>query len=535
MLSSLPALRSAAPGPIPDAAARDTHPVTDPGSPGRRRRVLVVDDDASFADTVAETISDRDIEAVAVRSPEEALSLARRRPFTAAVIDLVMPEMDGLELARLLRQHNPATEVVLLTGHGDMASAVEGIRNELFDYLHKTSLQPVGLRRSVRAAIARSELVAENQRLICSLRESTRRLTVLNEVSARLSAEPHLDRLLRELLDAARNLLEADSARILLMERNDLGDLTIRAAVGDGEVVLGAHFGAGDGIATQVVEKGVPICVDVPVDHANYSPRCDDMPTTLPGLVCAPLHRPGLVGALMVAGRRRPFADEDASLLASLARQGGVALDNASTRETHENFFTHASEMLVALLDSQDVDYVGHSHTVAALTDMVTRALDLPEEERRTIHFAALLHDIGKLRLGPGILASGRALTDEEMSRMRQHPALALEILRPISRWSGLPPIIHTHHERWDGRGYPRGLAGDAIPLGGRIVAIAEAFEAMTRPLPQRRARTVDEALAEIEACAGTQFDPSIARVFVEQYRSNRDQLTEQTDHIQPA
>ena len=85
--------------------------------------------------------------------------------------------------------------------------------------------------------------------------------------------------------------------------------------------------------------------------------------------------------------------------------------------------------------------------------------------------------------------------------------------------------MIHTHHERWDGKGYPRGLAGSAIPLGGRVVAVAEAFEEMTRSSPQRSAITKDAALAEIEACAGTLFDPLVARLFVQEYRSNRERL----------
>ena len=136
--------------------------------------MLIVDDDAAFAQTVVDALADTDIEAIAVADPREALSLIRRRPFAAAVVDLIMPEMDGLELARELRRANPATEVVMLTGHADMRSAIEGIRNELFDYLQKDSLQSVRLRRAVRAAIARSELRAENRRLLTGLQDPTR-------------------------------------------------------------------------------------------------------------------------------------------------------------------------------------------------------------------------------------------------------------------------------------------------------------------------------------------------------------------------
>jgi putative nucleotidyltransferase with HDIG domain len=487
--------------------------------------VLIVDDDQAFARTVADALVDRDIEALPVGSPREALDLARRTPFAAAVVDLIMPDMDGLELARELRRRNPATEVVMLTGHADMRSAIEAVRNELFDYLQKDSLQSIRLRRAVRAAIARSELRAENLRLVAGLRETKRRLEVLNDASARLAAEHHLDRLLAELVSSARALTGAAAVRVLLMERSDLGDMTVRAAYGDGDAAVGGQFGQGDGIATGVAQTGVPVRVAVAPDHPSYSARCDDLGTPSPGLLCVPLARPTLTGALTVAGRSRPFTEDDLALLASLGRQGAIAIENARADEVNRNFFTHASDTLVSLLDSHDVHYQGHSRAVAALADMISRRLGLPEDERRTIHFAALLHDVGKLRLGPAVLAQPGPLSAADRELMRQHPALGVEILRPISRWRDLAPIIHTHHERWDGQGYPRGLAGAEIPLGGRIVAVAEAFEAMVRSTPYGKHRTLDEALAEVLACAGTQFDPAIARLFVEEYAANREVL----------
>ncbi|HKZ31573.1 MAG TPA: HD domain-containing phosphohydrolase [Vicinamibacteria bacterium] len=488
-------------------------------------QVLVVDDDKAFAQSICDAILDRDIEAIAVTDPREAIELARQTPFAAAVVDLIMPGMDGLELARELRRGNPATEVVMLTGHADMSSAIEGIRNELFDYLQKDSLQTIRLRRAVRAAIARSELQAENRRLVTGLQETTARLRILSDVSARLASQHHLDELIGELLEATREIVGSEKVRLLLMESNDLGDMTIRAAYGDGEVSLGGPFGPGDGIATQVAQTGASVRFGAAQDHPNYSPRCDDMGASLPGFLCVPIQRPNLVGALVVAGRRKAFTDEELSLVVSLARQGAIAIENATIHESYKNFFTHASDMLVWLLDAQDPHYDGHSRAVAALTDMVTRRLGLPDHERRTLHYAALLHDVGKLRLSPGLLGADRALSAEEMAQVRQHPALGVEILRPISVWGPLAPIIHTHHERWDGQGYPRGLKQGEIPLGGRIVAVAEAFEAMRRRWPNGRPLSVDEALAEIEACAGTQFDPSVARVFIEEYRANRDSL----------
>jgi HD-GYP domain-containing protein (c-di-GMP phosphodiesterase class II) len=152
---------------------------------------------------------------------------------------------------------------------------------------------------------------------------------------------------------------------------------------------------------------------------------------------------------------------------------------------------------------------------------MITRRLGLPDEERRNIHFAALLHDMGKLLIPPDVLQSPTYRNEEDRALLRSHPILAVELLKPITAWEEILPMIHAHHERWDGKGYPLGIAGEAIPLGGRIIAVAEAFDAMTRRRAHGPLRGAPEALAELEAFAGTQFDPRIVRLFVAEYRQS--------------
>jgi putative nucleotidyltransferase with HDIG domain len=202
-----------------------------------------------------------------------------------------------------------------------------------------------------------------------------------------------------------------------------------------------------------------------------------------------------------------------------------VAVDNALQRERSLNFFAHVSNLLVGVLDGMDVHYPGHSRRVAAFSDMVSRRLGMNDEERRQIHFAGLLHDIGKIRLDLSILTNDGKATPEQWRQIRRHPELGVEVLRPITVWEDVLPIILAHHERWDGKGYPRGLAGDEIPRGARIVAVAEVFDAISRPGPHVPERTIDQALAEIQRCAGTQFDPEIAQLFVEEYRLRADDI----------
>jgi HD-GYP domain-containing protein (c-di-GMP phosphodiesterase class II) len=125
------------------------------------------------------------------------------------------------------------------------------------------------------------------------------------------------------------------------------------------------------------------------------------------------------------------------------------------------------------------------------------------------------LHDIGKLEVDRAILDKPGALDPEELEEIRTHPERGARMIRRVrSLRPSLNCVLH-HHERWDGSGYPHGLGGDAIPLEARILAVADAYDAMTSQRPYREPRTREEALAEVERCAGSQFDPQIARVFV--------------------
>ena len=489
-------------------------------------RVLVVDDDAAFAQVMADVLMEKGFHVVATDDPDHALKTVEEG-CDAAVLDLKMPRVGGLELASLIKEKDPDVQIVILTGYGNMETAIEGIQRGIFDYIGKAEIDMRRLERAVREASERTRLTRTNRDLVLRLTESNNRLQALQEVSTALSGEPHQDRVLESLARAARELSGSATARALLFAHSHSQDVVIEAAAGDGAATLvGVRLPPGEGIVNMAAASGRTVSGTDMARQPGYSRRCDEMPTLLPGFIVAPLRQGTIRGALVVAGRARgEFNAEDEALLGALARQGGVAIDNAEGQERANNFFTHASDMLVNVLEQVDVFYPGHSRGVAALADMVTRRLGLPVEERRSIHFGALLHDIGKLMLPAELLRSASRNNSEEMKALQQHASFGLDILRPITEWADLLPIVHSHHERWDGAGYPFGHAGDQIPLGARVVAVADAFDAMTRATPHGAKRTPDEALAELEACAGTQFDPRIVRLFVAEYRLHADQL----------
>ncbi len=158
----------------------------------------------------------------------------------------------------------------------------------------------------------------------------------------------------------------------------------------------------------------------------------------------------------------------------------------------------------------------GHGERVAALAEAVAIRLGWSDERLSELRFAAPLHDIGKVAVSARIINKRAPLTPEERIEMQRHPAAGAELLQELGNAEVALPYVLYHHERWDGGGYPTGKRGHEIPIEGRVLAVADAFDAMTSARPYRRSLSVDRALDEIERCAGTQFDPEIAAAFVE-------------------
>ncbi len=157
-----------------------------------------------------------------------------------------------------------------------------------------------------------------------------------------------------------------------------------------------------------------------------------------------------------------------------------------------------------------------HSARVAVLAVATGEKLGMSDEELLVLRRAAELHDIGKVAISESILSKLGSLSEEEIQIMRQHATLALEILGTVQALKPTLPLIKHHHERWDGTGYPDGLAGEQIPLGARIIAVAEVYDILTHGAPWKEPLGLEEAKAEIRRCAGTQFDPQVVEAFLQ-------------------
>ncbi len=202
-------------------------------------------------------------------------------------------------------------------------------------------------------------------------------------------------------------------------------------------------------------------------------------------------------------------------LVSMFVRQLALVIENRDMITNREKFYLELVQTLAEILDSRDASTQGQTKRARRLARLVARELDMPEQFIYYLEFAALLHDIGKIAIDESVLKKPGKLTPQEFEMIKKHPEIGYKILSPVTMLAPVAPMVLYHQEWFNGKGYPEGLSGEEIPLGARIVAMLDAWGAMTSDRPWRPALTKEEALKEIRKGAGTQFDPRVVEAFV--------------------
>jgi len=224
-------------------------------------------------------------------------------------------------------------------------------------------------------------------------------------------------------------------------------------------------------------------------------------------------------GVVVCANRPGGFEELDDDVLLALGDHAGAVLQNTQLHADLRSTYLAVVRMLSDSIATKDPFGRTHSRQISEYVDAVAKRLGLDAREREQLTFAALLHDVGKLGISERILLKPAPLTPEEWDLVRLHPQIGCRIVERVPGLNRLGPAIRHHPERWDGTGYPSQLSGELIPLAARIVAVSSAFEAMVEGRPYRPSITAETACRELLRCAGTQFDPAVAGLFVEEAR----------------
>jgi len=359
----------------------------------------------------------------------------------------------------------------------------------------------------------------ENARLYKQTEQKVVELTMLQDLGLALNSSLDLKNIISQIINSMKNIFGADMASIMLWdERHE--KLKIIAHTGFPENHLQQFtFKPGEGIAGTVALSGKPVLVVDTACELSYKKHDILHDEVSKSLICAPImvkHRvEGVICCERLLSKAGPFKEENLNLLTTIAYHAAVAIDNSNLYNDLLRVYLETVQSLAAALDAKDSYTHGHSRRVTGLALALAREMKLSENEINTLKHSALLHDIGKIGIAESILQKPSHLTDDEFICIKSHPITGAKILESVEFLKSVCLQIKHHHERFDGRGYPEGLSGVKIPLGSRIIAIADTYDAITSTRPYRQGLSHEVALEEIKRCSGSQFDPEVVGVFV--------------------
>lgn len=355
----------------------------------------------------------------------------------------------------------------------------------------------------------------ERLRLHASERTQRQEAESLREVAEILSATTDSSTVLKLILDQLKRLVPFDSASIQLVKGKKL---VLRALAGSlPESAIGFELPIDqDRLAHPILyEKKTVLHEDIS-NHPDWltGPAGTE---SIKSWIGAPLIVRGeCIGVLTADGYQvKQFSQADADLVSTFAIHAGTAMENARLFEEVQDAFVQTVTALANAVDARDTYTSGHSQRLAELASATARLLGLENGMLEQVHWAALLHDIGKIGVPDSILRKPGRLTPEEEAVMRQHPEIGARIVQPVAKLASVAPIIRAHQEQYDGKGYPDGLKGESIPLVARIISVVDAYVAMTDERIYRAALSHKDAVQELKRYSGTQFDPDVVAAFL--------------------
>ncbi len=342
------------------------------------------------------------------------------------------------------------------------------------------------------------------------------------QILERLSALFEIGNIINVHRDSA-SLLQAILKQIILVVQADRYYLLLRDEK-NGDLRTAARYPEWEGgveisrtILKTVLEEGKSILSSDTFHDGRFKEAKSIITKGIKSVMSVPLRsHDKILGVLHVDSKDSAniFSKDDLKLLTAIGINAGIAIENLNLYENLKNLFRSTVRSLVAALEANDPYTGGHSVRVANYSRRLAECLGLSSTEIEQVELAAYLHDIGKIGIPDTVLKKPDLFTSHEVEVMRDHPVIGYEILSEIEGMEPIARMVRHHHERFDGRGYPDGLAGDQIPLGSRIMGVVDAFDAMTTDRPYRKRLDPSEAYREIVSLAGTQLDPEMVKAF---------------------
>jgi len=346
-------------------------------------------------------------------------------------------------------------------------------------------------------------------------RESADRLRRMVEISHLLHAETDPNRLLAHVLDVVVSIFRPDRAYVVTLAKNGaLRPTVFRQPQHMAEQPISST------IIRHAMRERAAVLTEDAISDSRFRNGRSIIIGGIRAAMCVPLEVGGRVtGAIYLDSTGKPgkFSPQDLQVLNAIAKQAGIALQRAQLLAQLERAYLSTVRVMIATVEAKDEYTRGHSERVTAYCMRLADFIGVRGEKLKILRLAALLHDIGKIGIPDSVLKKPGRLTDEEFSIIKRHPDVGYRIIRNIDSESAeeVARIVRHHHERFDGKGYPDGVAGKKIHIFARVIAVCDTYDAMTSRRPYRDPLPEEVVIREMKKGAGTQFDPRIAELMV--------------------
>ncbi|MCX5782387.1 MAG: HD domain-containing protein [Elusimicrobia bacterium] len=357
------------------------------------------------------------------------------------------------------------------------------------------------------------------QNLVIDIDGLSSRLTEIHEFTMSAIEIGTKEVLGKAIVDLGCKITHAAAGSVMLIDPSK-SELNIIASRGINDQIVNAiKVKLGESISGRAAQTGKAIFVeDVEKDERFLKPN-DNLRYTSSSFITMPLRvRDKVLGVLNVNSPDdgKKFEEKDMLLLSVLADQSALLFENIDLYDNIQNFYLEIIQALARTIDAKDSYTHEHADRARKYARLICKKLNLPEPLIRHIEYAALVHDIGKIGIKEEILNKAGKLEPEEEEALRKHPVIGNRIIEPVAFLSPVAPMVHHHHEWYNGEGYPDGLAGEEIPLGSRIVSVIDAYDAMTTDRPYHKAYPKEDAIKELINNRGKQFDPKVVDAFLQ-------------------
>jgi putative nucleotidyltransferase with HDIG domain len=511
-----------------------------------KETILFVDDEESIIDIAYTYFTARGYRVLTANNGRQAVELLSERRVDCCFSDINMPEMNGLELAEHIRQHDSTIPVIIMTGYPSLDNTIQTLKNGVVDFLVK----PVNLHQMelcVQRVLRERRLFIENlilskelegkaklEQLNAELLYKVEELNILNRILSDFSSLRESRDVFKQLVDMTVEMVSADAACFYLV--NDAATHPIPIATAGAQWISEA---AANGTAGPDADlRGAMPAPADPEIHALVREVIRDdrpliiaannggsrrLPRRFRSFMLVPLKiRARMLGVLMavICEDKRRFNEKDLYYLDFMTKKASTGLENLALYENIYNNLLSTLYAFVKAIEARDPYTQQHSSRVTRLAVTLAKSMGCTEEEQQILNVAGLLHDIGKIGIRDSILLKTGRLNSEEYSVIQQHPVIGCEIMGHLGLWTREMEIVRGHHERFDGKGYPDRLAGRQIPLLARILSVADVYDALASDRAYRDKMPEARILEIIYDGAGTQFDPDIVEVFRTLYQS---------------